>query len=257
MQNLTLSWQSAGGSAAALLVTGALVRRRTGAAALLREAGTVLGLFAVWQFAGQLSLMGTGGAVGRARWIWDTERWLRLPSEAAVQSWVLPHPLLVQLANYYYASMHFGVMIVFLLWLFLRHREAYPRVRTVVVLVTAASLLVQFIPVAPPRLLDGDGMVDTAALYGQSVYTGQWGDSLAAMPSVHVAWCVLVAVEVVRVARGPLRWLILAHPLLTVLVVVATANHFWLDGVAAVLLLVLAYLLTDLLRRSPPWPASP
>jgi hypothetical protein len=248
MQNLTLSWQSAGALSVAVYAGSVLVRRsgRAAAGLVLREAATVVGLFAVWQF-GQLSVMGTDDAIARGQWIWDTERRLGLPSEAMIQRWVLPHPLLVEGANYYYAVMHFGVMVALLTWLFLRHREAYPWVRGTLVLVTAMSLAVQLIPVAPPRLLPDAGMADTALQYGQSVYGttigGLQADSYSAMPSVHVAWCVLVAVAVIRVSRSRWRWLIVLHPLVTVAVVLVTANHYWLDGVAAVALLLLSYLL--------------
>ncbi|MFE0459758.1 phosphatase PAP2 family protein [Kitasatospora sp. NPDC058965] len=249
MQNLTLSWQSSGGSAVALFgasyaVHKLLPARRT-VVAVLREAGTLLALFALWQLVGQLSVMSTDHALDRAEWIHRTELNLGLPDEASWQRAVTPYPVLVRLANYYYASMHFGVMLVVLLWLFLRHRARYAWVRTTVVLVTAACLLIQFIPVAPPRMLADRGFVDLAAQYGQSVYSGGIGgmhaDELSAMPSVHVAWCVLVAVAVIAVARSPWRWLILLHPVITVAVVVVTANHFWADGLVAVWLLMLAY----------------
>ena len=249
MQNLTLSWQSAGALGATVYAGSLLVRRtgRASSALVLREIATVVGLFAVWQFAGQASVMGTGDAVSRGEWIWNAERGLGLPSEAALQRLVLPHPLLVQGANYYYASMHFGLMIALLAWVFFRHRESYPWVRGTLVLVTAMSLVVQLIPVAPPRLLPDSGMVDTAVQYGQSVYgttiDGLQADAYSAMPSVHVAWCLLVAVAVIRISPSRWRWLVLLHPLITVTVVVVTANHYWLDGVAAVLLLLLSYLL--------------
>jgi len=247
MQNLTLSWQASGGAAVVAYAAALPLRRRMPRfSPLLREAGTLLALFALWQFAGRWSLFREDGAVARGQWIWNAERRLHLPSEAALQRAALPHHWLVEGANYYYAVMHFGVMLAFLLWLFLRHRAVYGRVRTTLVLVTGASLLVQLIPVAPPRLLPGDGMADTALEYGQSVYAGAGevgvtADSYAAMPSVHVAWCVLVAVAVIAVSRSRWRWLVIAHPVATVAVVVLTANHFWLDGVAAVLLLALSW----------------
>ncbi|MFF7637869.1 phosphatase PAP2 family protein [Kitasatospora sp. NPDC008050] len=249
MQNLTLSWQSAGVTGVALLGAAYAVHRtlptRRTAVALLREAGILLALFALWQLVGQLSLMSTDHALDRAEWIHRTELRLGLPDEASWQRAVLPHSILVRLANYYYATMHFAVMIAVLLWVFLRHRARYPWVRTTVVLVTAACLVIQFIPVAPPRMLPDAGFVDVAAQYGQSVYNGGIGglraDELSAMPSVHVAWCVLVAVAVIRVSRSPWRWLIVAYPVLTVAVVVVTANHFWADGLVASTLLLLSY----------------
>src|SRR5258708_28108213 len=96
------------------------------------------------------------------------------------------------------------------------------------------------LPVAPPRLLPQLGFVDTAVTYGQSVF-GPNGISiapqLAAMPSVHVAWAVLIAAAVIMTSSSRWRWLILLHPLLTLLAVVATGNHWWLDGLVGAALL--------------------
>jgi PAP2 superfamily len=263
-----LSWQAAAvtsgcliGSAVALrlahraprltqhappLLAGRLLRHARVIAAFTQEAGTLIGLFALWQLAGSQSVMNTDGALSRAQWLWHTERVLHIPSEAAVQRFFLPHPLMVQAFNLYYAGLHFVVLTGCLIWLFVRHRDSYFRVRTTVVLFTGFSLLVQFIPVAPPRMLSTDGMVDTAVQYGQSVYGSVAGfnpDQLSAMPSVHVGWALLVAIVIVNVSRSRWRWLALAYPVLTTLAVVVTANHFWLDGAAAAILLALALLI--------------
>ncbi|GAA2147933.1 phosphatase PAP2 family protein [Kitasatospora kazusensis] len=251
MQNLTLTWQSAGGSAVALLGAAYAAKRirrprAAPAAALLREAGTLLALFSLWQLVGRLSVLSADHALDRADWIHRTELRWGFPDEAALQQAVLPHAWLVTASNYYYATMHFAVMIALLAWVFLRHRDRYGWVRNTVVLTTGACLVIQFIPVAPPRMLAESGFVDVAAQYGQSVYGGAVGgvvpDQLSAMPSVHVAWSVLAAVAVLKVARGPWRWLVVLHPVVTVFVVVATANHFWADGLVAVALLLVAYL---------------
>jgi hypothetical protein len=53
------------------------------------------------------------------------------------------------------------------------------------------------------------------------------------MPSVHVAWAVIVAVFVWRCAGRGWRWVGVVHAVITVLVVVVTANHWWLDGIVA------------------------
>jgi hypothetical protein len=94
--------------------------------------------------------------------------------------------------------------------------------------------------VAPPRLMPGLGFVDTAMRYKESVYSpGGIGDAtqLAAMPSVHVAWAVFIAVAVIAVSSSRWRWLIIVHPAATIFAVVATANHWWLDGIVAAALL--------------------
>ncbi|MFJ9523762.1 phosphatase PAP2 family protein [Kitasatospora sp. NPDC101801] len=248
MQNLTLTWQTAGGTAAVLLGTAYAAKRvaRPGVAVVCREAGTLLALFTLWQLVGHLSVLSTDHALDRADWIHRTELAWGLPDEAALQRSAREHSWVISAANYYYAVMHFGVMLVLLAWVFLRHRARYAWLRNTVVLTTAACLLIQFLPVAPPRMLPGNGFVDVAAEYGQSVYGGAVGgvvaDQLSAMPSVHVAWCVIVAVAVAVIARGPWRWLAVLHPVITVYVVVVTANHFWADGLVAVGLLLIVYL---------------
>jgi PAP2 superfamily len=206
------------------------------------ESALLFGLYALWQFAGSFTVMGTSGALPRGRWLWDAERVLYLPSETALQRLVLPHPLLVQACNLYYDILHFPLLGACLIWLYARHRADYPRIRTTVALFTGISLLIQLIPVAPPRLLASTGMVDTAVQYGQSVYAWSGGfdaDEFSAMPSVHVGWALIVAIAVITVSRSRWRWLAAAYPVLTLLVVVVTANHFWFDGIAAGLLVAL------------------
>jgi hypothetical protein len=277
MLKIELSWQAAAVTSACLLATtsamrlrgavaqrhgvprgsavaryeaepdqGAARRRRIAeAVAIGQEAGIVVGLFALWQFAGHYAERVKGGALDRAQWIWHAERVLRLPNEAAIQRLFLPHPLLVQACNLYYASLHFVGLIAMLVWLFLRHRDKYPEVRATLVMLTGACLLIQLVPVAPPRMLPSDAMIDTGVRYGQSVYGSIAGfnpDELSAMPSVHVAWALLIGITAVRFSASRWRWLALGYPALTSLVVVVTANHFWADGIVAGALLILAML---------------
>ena len=248
MVHLEMSWQAAGTCAACLAVVAAAAYRSRrprliAAASLAREAGVVFALFALWQVAGGIASLGPDGALARGEWIWHAERVLHMPSETIFQRAFLPHPLIVEALNLYYAGLHFAVVIACLIWVFIWHRRQYPQVRTTLVLFTAGALLIQFVPVAPPRMLPGDGMVDTAVRYGQSVYGSVAGfnaDQLSAMPSVHVGWSLLAALVIVEVSRSPWRWLALAYPVVTTLAVVVTANHYWMDGVAAAALLALA-----------------
>jgi hypothetical protein len=68
--------------------------------------------------------------------------------------------------------------------------------------------------------------------------TGFGADELSAMPSVHVAWAAFVGFYLWRLAGKGWRWLGPVHLVLTVLVVVVTGNHWWLDGIVAGALLV-------------------
>ena len=145
MVNLALSWQEAGISAACLAVAAAAAWRSrrpalVAAAGFARETAVVLALFGMWQLAGSYVLMGPERAVDRGQWIWHAERVVHLPSETTVQLAFLPHPLIVQALNLYYAGLHFVVVIGCLIWVYIWHRRQYPQVRTTLVLFTAAAL---------------------------------------------------------------------------------------------------------------------
>ena len=256
-----LSWQYALAAAGCLAVAATAIRAGRLAArsaswalwsGVARESALLFGLYALWQFAGSFTVMSAAGAVSRARWLWHAERLLLLPSETSLQRPFLAHPVLVQACNLYYDVLHFPVLGACLIWLYARHRQSYPRVRTTVAVFTGVSLLIQLIPVAPPRLLPDTGMVDTAVRYGQSVYSWRGGfdaDEFSAMPSVHVGWALIVAVAVITVSRSRWRWLAAAYPLLTLLIVVVTANHFWMDGIVAALLVALVLVVQRTVRR--------
>lgn len=234
---LILPWNYAAGLAITSLAVGAGLTQRPSdrqraVGGFLREAGIVIGLYAVWQLVRQLSLTSTTGASERAAWIQHAESMLHLPSEAAMQHWILWSPALVHAANIYYAVVHFPATIALLIWLYTRHRDRYSEVRWVLAATTLLCLAIQFLPVAPPRLMPG--FVDTGIQYGQSVYGGEWGAAeLSAMPSVHMAWAVAVGWYVWRIGSRRWRWIGPTHACLTMVVVVVTANHWWLDVIVA------------------------
>jgi hypothetical protein len=216
------------------------------------EVAFVCGLFALWQVANGLTRGHTTGGLDRGRAVWHAERVLHLPSERSVQDLIIGHPTLVRGANYYYDTAHLTLMVVFLVWLWLRHRDRYPFFRNMIVAFTGMSLLIQMVSVAPPRLIGGTGLIDTATVYGQSVYAtigSGIADQYAAMPSIHVGWALLISYAVVVASTSRWRYLAPMHGLLTVFVVVATANHYWLDGIATLPLLVIAWLAATAIDR--------
>jgi hypothetical protein len=237
-----LSWQHSFELAGALGVTGAAMalskRRRVRiAGAFGREAAVIGALYGLWILLGRISVTGADGALRRARWIDHFDQRLPLPDERTMQHLVLGHRLVVQGANLYYAAMHMTTMLIFLLWLFARHRDSYRPVRQVMAWTTLGCLAVQLMPVAPPRMLPG--FVDTGLAYNQSVYSnGLPIDQLSAMPSVHVAWAVLIGYYTWRISPSRWRFIGPLHAALMVVFVVVTANHWWLDGIVAVLILV-------------------
>ncbi|GAA2228778.1 phosphatase PAP2 family protein [Streptomyces indiaensis] len=222
---------------------------------LVRELLLVAGLFLVYKFGRQLATGHTGEALRNAHRVWDVERAVHLPGEGAVQSLLLHGDGLAHVANTYYAAVHFPATVAFLVWLYLRRPVHYVWARRVLAAVTAAALVLHLLfPLAPPRMLAATGLVDTARVYGPSVYGDPATDSLsnqfAAMPSLHFGWALMVAVGLIVATRSRRRWLWLAHPLLTLLVIVGTANHYWLDALVAAALLGLALAVLHLPHRT-------
>ncbi|GIE98509.1 phosphatase PAP2 family protein [Paractinoplanes rishiriensis] len=223
--------------------------RRPAARRALREIFLVAVLFLAYKI-GRLAADGHAGvAMENAENVWRLERLLHLPSEYGLQQAFLESEWLVRAANCYYAYVHFPATAACLIWLYVWRRDSYVPVRRLLAWLTAAALVVHLLmPLAPPRMLAAIGMVDTGRVYGPAVYGSPATDTLtnqyAAMPSLHVGWALAIAVALVGVTRGRRRWLWLLHPALTLLVVVVTGNHYWLDAiVVAALLGVVAWAL--------------
>jgi hypothetical protein len=211
--------------------------RFAGAQSFTLEFALVMVLRALWQWVGIHVRTHSTAAFEHAAKIQQLQAWLHLPNEVAIQHFVLPHHWLVWLLNGYYASVHLDGMLVFMIWVWWKHRDWFRMIRNTVAVTTLICLLLQTFPVAPPRLLPGGGFVDTALEYGQSVY-GPFAAGLAAqltaMPSLHIGWSFLVAFYLFRLGTGWLRWLGVADLVVTFFVIVATANHWWLDGAAGI-----------------------
>ena len=120
----------------------------------------------------------------------------------------------------------------------------YPSMRRAMIAITSIALLCHLrVPAGPaadarqPRLHR-----HRRAIYGPNVYTKApnataSSNQYAAMPSLHVGWAVLVAAGLIAATRSRWRWLWLLHPTITTIAVVATANHYWLDSIAACIVL--------------------
>ncbi|MFJ8849946.1 phosphatase PAP2 family protein [Streptomyces sp. NPDC102437] len=214
---------------------------------LVRELLLVVGLFVIYKLGRQVANGHVDEAYRNAAHVWDFERSVHLPGEDAVQSLLLHNETLVHLANTYYATVHFPATLLFLVWLYWRRPRHYIWSRRILAALTGAALVLHLLfPLAPPRLLAGTGLVDTGQVYGPSVYgatpaTDSMANQFAAMPSLHFGWAVMVAVGLIVATRSRWRWLWLLHPLVTLLVIVGTANHYWLDSIVVSALLVVAF----------------
>lgn len=207
------------------------------------ELSLISALYTLWRLAMKLPLDQPNGAINRARQLNNFQQWLHLPAELSSQHFVLRYEWLAQTTNFYYAVFHVPAMILFLVWIFIRHGDKYPRWRSSLAMLTAVCLVIRYIRVAPPRFLPELGYIDLATRFGLSVYgpvgTGV-SDQFAAMPSIHVGWAAVVSFGIVNASKSRWRWLYLLHLLITMFAVSATGNHWWLDGVAAIALLGIA-----------------
>ena len=219
---------------------------------MLRELAVLTGLYGLWRTAKKLPLQQSDGAIERARDIVEVQEWMRLPSELAMQRWVIDHDPLGWLSAVYYIVMHVPSLFVFLVWMFWRHRDRYSRWRNVLALTTAGCLFIRFIHVAPPRFLTDLGYEDLSEVYDLSVYgpvgTGVSGQFVA-MPSIHVAWAAVIGFGVAASSPSRWRWLFAAHLPITMAVVMVTGHHWWLDGLVAIALIGLSLLIDEAARR--------
>ncbi len=196
-------------------------------------------------------------ALRNADWIWRAEQAVGIAVEQTVNHAVNSVTWLIVGMNYYYATLHFIVTIGVLVWLYRWHPGRYAATRLVLFLTTGIALLGYYLyPLAPPRLVPGGGFVDTVVVHDTwgSMASGNlasMSNQYAAMPSMHIGWSVWCGITIVMLAPAlwakVLGWL---YPPLTLLVIVATANHFWLDAVGGVLCLGAGYGLSYFWYRS-------
>lgn len=170
--------------------------------------------------------------------------------------WLAVHPLAAAAAAGYYILLH-GLVSGTAGILLLRSRHPAFRFHRNALIATSAVGLTVFwaYPVAPPRMLPG--FHDTAAAavpFFSHILESKAADQFGSLPSLHVTWALWVAVASQALARHrALRAALWAYPALTVLDVIATANHYMLDVITAPAVLVLAYAIAALpaLRRRP------
>nr|MDT0664663.1 phosphatase PAP2 family protein [Micromonospora sp. DSM 115978] len=230
------------------------------AAYCVGQALLLAGLFTLYKLGRQWAKGREDDALANAADVWHLERLFGLPSEQFVQELAMRSTDLVRLANHYYLGVHFPAAVAFLAWVLLRHRDQWPRVRNVLVIVTGVALVLHVLyPLAPPRFLPQVtpevDLVDTGVVIGPGPYTTPESraasNQYAAMPSLHVGWALVEAWGIVTILRARARWLAVVHPVLTLLVVVLTAHHYWADGLVIGVVVAATVWLTG--TRGVPW----
>jgi PAP2 superfamily len=196
-------------------------------------------------------------AFDHARWIVNVERGLHLFFEPSVQTWTLGKGWLIHAADFTYVNAHFVITTAFLVWLYFWRNEAFYFVRNMFMVAMGLALILYVVfPTAPPRLLPEWGFTDTVSDFfgqGASHSASVLYNPYAAMPSMHVAFALMIGVTGVRLIRTRAVRLFWAfYPLFITFVVIVTANHFWLDAAVGGLVAgVSAYASAALARARP------
>lgn len=187
-------------------------------------------------------------ALRNTDWIWQAEHHLGIAVEESVNHAVNSATWLIIGMNYYYATLHFVVTLGVLVWLYRSHPGRYAATRLTLFATTAVALVgYYFFPLAPPRLMRGGDFVDTVLVHHTwgSMASGDlkhMSNQYAAMPSMHIGWSLWCGLTIFALASAPwARILGLLYPTATLLVIVATANHFWLDAVGGMLCLAFGF----------------
>lgn len=175
-------------------------------------------------------------AFDNARSLIDAERSLGLFVEPSVHAWAEGREAIIDFASWTYVNSHFTITVATLAWLYLRRNERFYFVRNMFMVAMGLALVgYAAFPTAPPRFMPEWGFTDSVA-----AFTGVTADSasadmlfnpFAAVPSMHVAFALMLGATMASMTRR--RWaraLWWSYAPVVTFVVVATANHWWLDA---------------------------
>jgi hypothetical protein len=221
-------------------------------------------LFALAYFAYRLVRGAAEGdakaAFAHARDLISLERGMHLFVEPSVQAWASGSHFVILLASWLYVNAQGPITIAALLYLYLRHNSSFYFVRNMFLIAMAIALVGYMVfPTAPPRFLPEWGFTDTVA-YFTPVHVANSSASMtalfnpyAAVPSMHVAFALMVGWPLARLVRSRVvRVLWVLYPFLMTFVIVVTANHFIVDAMLGALTAGVSYLAAGWLARVRP-----
>ena len=196
-------------------------------------------------------------AYRNAEYMIDLEKFFGLYLEPDIQRWFLDWEWFLRFWNIFYGTLHFGVTLGVLLFLYIRKPLDYPKWRTVGLTTTGLALIgFATFPLMPPRLLGNcrpvgacveSPFLDTMAEYGglwsfDSGLMESFSNQYAAMPSLHFAWALWSYLAVRKhLETVGMNFAMALYPAVTLFAIVVTANHYWIDAVGGVLVLYLSY----------------
>jgi hypothetical protein len=223
--------------------------------AAVLEMFIILALYVVYSGSRLFASDALRPAQRRAADLLDLESALHLSWEGAINQVFVVSRGLSLFGSFWYATAHYVVTAVVLVWLYRRGRDVYVPARRALLVATIIALVAYLLlPTAPPRLFGG--YADVLALTSGD---GWWGgdasapkglggltNQLAAFPSLHAGWALWVAIVLQR--HAPRRWMRVGgwlHALITGLVVVGTGNHWVADVLIGWLVIWLGFKVTS------------
>jgi membrane-associated phospholipid phosphatase len=197
-------------------------------------------------------------AFENARALIDIERGLGLFVEPAVHAWASGKTWLIDFASWMYVNSHFTITVATLAYIYLYRNASFYWIRNMfMVAMGIALVLYMAFPTAPPRFMPEWGFTDSVA-----EFTGVQPDSasanllfnpFAAVPSMHVAFALMLGLPMSRMVKHRwARYLWLVYPAIVTFVVVATANHWWLDAFLGALTALASAYVAQLFARARP-----
>ena len=210
---------------------------------LLRQVSLFVSAFLIYDLVrGFVEGRGTA-AFANARELISIERTLHVFVEPSVQAWASSSHLVVVSASWLYVNAQTSITIGALLYLYLRHNRNFYFVRNMLMIAMPLALIGYVVfPTAPPRFLPEWGFIDTVAdvtpvnVSHSSASMSLLFNPYAAVPSMHVAFAIMIAWPLARLARrSAARVLWVVYPFLMTFVIVVTANHFILDALLGAL----------------------
>ena len=177
-------------------------------------------------------------AFAHARDLIAIERGLHVFVEPSIQAWASGSHIVMVLASWLYVNAQTTITFSALLYLYLRHNRNFYFVRNMFMIAMAIALVAYTVfPTAPPRFMPEWGFIDTVSdvtgvhISHASASSMSLFNPYAAVPSMHVAFALMIGWPLARLSRIRLvKVLWVLYPFLMAFVIVVTANHFIVDA---------------------------
>jgi hypothetical protein len=215
---------------------------------LLRQLLLFCGAYWLYRLVRGLTDGRVAQAFDNARELIHIEQGMGLFIEPAVHAWARGSSLIIDGASWMYVNSHFAVTTVTLAFVYLRRNQSFYFIRNMfMVAMGIALVLYAAYPTAPPRFMPEYGFQDSVAQFTGLTAEGSSANALynpfAAVPSMHVAFALMLGVPMARMARRVwVKALWGTYPALVTFVVIATANHWWFDAFVGALVAAVAAL---------------